>query len=262
MKPMIEKFQVDNSFDLSGKVALITGGGTGIGKACALGMADAGADIVLIGRREKPLKDVFAQIGKIGRRAQYYILDVRDLLSFRKCIDEVIKKFGKIDILLNNAGIVIEKPMEDVDEKIWDEIMDINLKGAFFAAQTVGRVMIKRGYGKIINTLSNCSFVAENGVGIYCASKGGLLLITRSLSLEWAKYGINVNAIAPAFISTPMNEPLKENKDFMECSLRRIPFNRMGQPKEVVGAAIYLASDSASFVNGHVLMVDGGYLAC
>jgi len=194
-KPMMEKFQIDNAFDLTGKVALITGGGTGIGKACALGMAEAGADIILIGRREKKLKDVFVQIGKIGRRVQYYIIDVRDILSFQKCIDEVVKKFGKIDILLNNAGVVIEKPMEDVDEKMWDEIMDINLKGAFFAAQTVGRAMIKQGYGKIINTLSNCSFVAENGVGVYCASnvndrpKGATHVRRNGATLKWQNWG-------------------------------------------------------------------------
>jgi 2-deoxy-D-gluconate 3-dehydrogenase len=255
------KFQYAG-FDLSNRVAIITGGGTGIGKAIALGMAQAGADLVLIGRRIKPLKEVAQQVQAMGRKALYHSADIRKLSHVRSLVRDTVREFGKIDILVNNAAVAINQPMEKVTEKVWDETMDINLKGAFFCAQAVGNVMIQQKKGKIINILSNCSFVAEAGIGAYCASKGALLMITRCLATEWGKYGINVNGIGPAFILTPMNEPLIQDKHFVEWSSNRIPFHRMGKPEEIVGAAIYLASDSASFVNGAVVMVDGGFTAC
>jgi 2-deoxy-D-gluconate 3-dehydrogenase len=189
-------------------------------------------------------------------------VDIRKLAHVRNVVRQTVREFGKIDILVNNAAVAINQPMEKVTEKVWDETMDINLKGAFFCAQAVGKVMIEQKKGKIINILSNCSFVAEAGIGAYCATKGGLLMITRCLATEWGKYGINVNGIGPAFILTPMNEPLIQDKHFVEWSSNRIPFHRMGKPEEIVGAAIYLASDSASFVNGAVVMVDGGFTAC
>jgi 2-dehydro-3-deoxy-D-gluconate 5-dehydrogenase len=246
-------------FDLSDRIAVVTGSGSGIGQAIAIGLAQAGTDLALVDVNEKGLKKTVAQIEQVGRRAVPYVLDVTDLQSASKCVDDIVKQFGKIDILINNAGIVIKSNLEDVTEDEWDKLMDVNLKGAFFFAQAVGRIMIKQKNGKIINTLSNCSFVAEHLLGTYCASKGGLLMLTRCLASEWAKYGINVNGIGPAFIQTPINDPLLKDKEFVETSLSRITFNRMGQPDELVGAAIYLASDSASFVNGAVLMVDGGY---
>lgn len=249
-------------FDLTDQVAIITGGGTGIGKAIALGMAEAGANIVLLGRRERPLKKVATQVRALGRRALCFSVDVRDIPQVRQCVRLSVKEFGKIDILVNNAAVAIHEPLERATLKTWDETMDINLKGAFFCAHAVGQVMIKQKRGKIINILSNCSFVAEAGIGIYCASKGGLLMLTRCLATEWGKYGIHVNGIGPAFILTPMNEPLLKDKHFVEWSTNRIPFHRMGRPDELVGAAIYLASDASSFVNGAVLMVDGGYTAC
>ena len=257
----MSKFQY-RGFDLSDRVAIITGGGTGIGKAIALGMAEAGADLVLMGRRVKPLNEVAKETRGMGRKVICLPVDVRDVSNVRKCVKAVVKEFGKIDILVNNAAIAIHEPLEDATKKTWDQTMDVNLKGAFFCAHAVGKVMIQQKRGKIINILSNCSFVAEAGIGIYCAAKGGLLMITRCLATEWGKYGINVNGIGPAFIRTPMNEPLIEDKHFVEWSSNRIPFHRMGKPDEMVGAAIYLASDAASFVNGAVLMVDGGFTAC
>ncbi len=249
-------------FDLTSRVAMVTGSGTGIGKAIALGMAQAGADVILIGRRIKPLKDVAKQIQNMGRKAVYYSLDVRNLSKIRSCVNAVVRDFGGIDILVNNAAVAKHEDLKEATEKTWNETIDTNLKGAFFFAQAVGKVMIEQRKGKIINILSNCSFVAEAGIGIYCASKGGLLMITRCLATEWGKYGINVNGIGPAFILTPMNEPLLKDKHFVKWSSNRIPFHRMGKPDEMVGAAIYLASDAASFVNGAVLMVDGGFTAC
>jgi 2-dehydro-3-deoxy-D-gluconate 5-dehydrogenase len=257
----MSKFQF-RGFDLSGQVALITGGGTGIGKAIALGMAQAGADLVLMGRRAKPLQETSEEAKAMGRKVVCYAADIRKISEIRNSVEGAIKEFGKIDILVNNAAVATGQKMEDVTEEAWDEIMDINFKGAFFCAQAVGNYMIKRKKGKIINILSNCSFVAEAGIGAYCGSKGGLLMITRCLATEWGKYGINVNGIGPAFILTPMNEPLLKDKHFVEWSTNRIPFHRMGEPNEIVGAAIYLASDAASFVNGAVIMVDGGFTAC
>ncbi len=257
----MNRFQY-RGFDLTDRVAIVTGGGTGIGKAVALGMAEAGADLVLMGRRLRPLNEVARQIRAKGREARCFAADVRDLPGVRRCVKAVVREFGKVDILVNNAAVAIHEPLEDATEKTWDQTMDINLKGAFFCAHAVGKVMIKQKKGKIINILSNCSFVAEAGIGIYCATKGGLLMLTRCLATEWGKYGINVNGIGPAFILTPMNEPLIKDKHFVQWSSNRIPFHRMGRPEELVGAAIYLASDAASFVNGAVLMVDGGFTAC
>jgi 2-deoxy-D-gluconate 3-dehydrogenase len=257
----MNRFQY-RGFDLTDRVAIVTGGGTGIGKAVALGMAEAGADLVLMGRRLRPLNEVARQIRAKGRRALCFAADVRDLPGVRQCVKAVVREFGKVDILVNNAAVAIHEPLEDATEKTWDQTMGINLKGAFFCAHAVGKVMIKQKKGKIINILSNCSFVAEAGIGIYCATKGGLLMLTRCLATEWGKYGINVNGIGPAFILTPMNEPLIKDKHFVQWSSNRIPFHRMGRPEELVGAAIYLASDAASFVNGAVLMVDGGFTAC
>jgi len=257
----MSKFQYQG-FDLTGRVAMVTGSGTGIGKAIALGLAEAGADVVLMGRRVKPLRDVAKQIQGKGRRAVCFPVDVRNLSQVRSCVNAVVRQLGRIDILVNNAAVAIHEELEHSTEKTWNETIDINLKGAFFCAHAVGKVMIKQRKGKIINILSNCSFVAEAGIGIYCASKGGLLMVTRCLATEWGKYGINVNGIGPAFILTPMNQPLLKDKHFVKWSSNRIPFHRMGKPDEMVGAAIYLASDAASFVNGAVLMVDGGFTAC
>lgn len=257
----MSKFQYQG-FDLTDRVAIVTGGGTGIGREIALGMAEAGANIILFGRRERPLGQVAKKIRALGREALCFSVDVRDVPQVRRCVRQSLKEFGKIDILVNNAAVAIHEPLERATLKTWNKTMDINLKGAFFCAHAVGQVMIKQKRGKIINILSNCSFVAEAGIGIYCASKGGLLMLTRCLATEWGKYGIHVNGIGPAFILTPMNEPLLKDKHFVEWSTNRIPFHRMGRPEEAVGAAIYLASDASSFVNGAVLMVDGGYTAC
>jgi len=249
-------------FDLTDRVAIITGGGTGIGEAIAVGMAEAGANVVLFGRRARPLNEVGKKVRAMGREALCFSVDVRDVSEVRRCVRASVKEFGKIDILVNNAAVAIHEPLERATLRTWDKTMEINLKGAFFCAHAVGQVMIRQKRGKIINILSNCSFVAEVGIGIYCASKGGLLMLTRCLATEWGKYGIHVNGIGPAFILTPMNEPLLKDKHFVEWSTNRIPFHRMGRPDELVGAAIYLASDASSFVNGAVLMVDGGYTAC
>jgi 2-dehydro-3-deoxy-D-gluconate 5-dehydrogenase len=256
----MSKFQY-TGFDLSDRVAIVTGSASGIGKAIAVGLAQAGADLALVDVNKEGLTGTAEEIRKIGRKAVAYVVDITDLKAVQAGVDEIEKEFGRIDILMNNAGIVIKSDLKDVTEVEWDKLMNVNLKGAFFFAQTVGKAMMKRKSGKIINTLSNCAFVAEHLLGVYCATKGGLLMITKCLASEWAQYGINVNAIGPAFIKTPINDPLLKDQHFKDWSLNRIPFHRMGEAEEMVGAAVYLASDSSSFVNGAVLMVDGGFTA-
>ena len=249
-------------FDLSGKTIIVTGAGTGIGQAMAVGLAQAGADVVLIGRRSDPLKETEQEVLSQGVKALVLPGDISNLGFQDYAVSETIKTFGKIDVLINNAAVLFKGPIEETTEEVWDTTIDINLKGNFFMALAVGKEMIKRKKGKIINILSNCSFVAEHGIGAYCVSKGGLLLVTRCLATEWGPYGIQVNGIGPAFVRTPMNNPVLADPSFVEWSTNRIPLHRMGQPEETVGAAIYLSSDSSSFVNGAVLMIDGGFTAC
>ncbi|MEE9613273.1 MAG: glucose 1-dehydrogenase [Desulfatiglandales bacterium] len=249
-------------FDLTGKSTIVTGAGTGIGKAIAVGLAQAGADVALIGRRLEPLQETEREVKATGMQALVLQGDISDLDFNSEAVSKTLDTFGKIDVLINNAAVLFKGPIEETTEEIWDTTMNINLKGNFFFALVVGREMIKRKQGKIINILSNCSFVAEHGIGTYCVSKGGLLMTTRCLATEWGPYGIQVNGIGPAFVRTPMNDPVVADPHFVEWSTNRIPLHRMGQPEEMVGAAIYLASDASSFVNGAVLMVDGGFTAC
>ncbi len=249
-------------FELTDKSAIITGAGTGIGKAIAVGLAQAGAHVVLIGRRLEPLQEAEKEVAAAGGKSLVLQGDISDLSFHPQAVSQTVEAFGKIDVLINNAAVLFKGPIEETSEEMWDTTMNINLKGNFFFALAVGREMIKRKQGKIINILSNCSFVAEHGIGTYCVSKGGLLMTTRCLATEWGPYGIQVNGIGPAFVGTPMNDPVLADPHFVEWSTNRIPLHRMGKPEEMVGAAIYLASDAASFVNGAVLMVDGGFTAC
>jgi NAD(P)-dependent dehydrogenase (short-subunit alcohol dehydrogenase family) len=249
-------------FDLDGKSAIVTGAGTGIGKAIAIGLAQAGADVILIGRRAEPLQETEKQVNAAGRKALVLTGDISDLAFNAEAVSKTMEHFAKIDILINNAAVLFKGAIEDTTEDMWDTTMNINLKGNFFFALAVGREMIKRKQGKIINILSNCSFVAEHGIGTYCVSKGGLLMVTRCLATEWGPYGIHVNGIGPAFVRTPMNDPVVADPHFVEWSTNRIPLHRMGKSEEMVGAAIYLSSNASSFVNGAVLMVDGGFTAC
>jgi len=249
-------------FDLTGKSIMVTGAGTGIGKSIAVGVAQAGADVILMGRRPDPLREAEMEVTAQGSRALVIPGDISDLSFQTRAVSEALSAFGKIDVLFNNAAVLFKGPIENTTEEIWDTTIDINLKGNFFLALAVGKEMIKRKKGKIINILSNCSFVAEHGIGAYCVSKGGLLMVTRCLATEWGPYGIQVNGIGPAFVRTPMNDPVLADPSFVEWSTNRIPLHRMGQPDEITGAAIYMASDASSFVNGAVLMVDGGFTAC
>ncbi|RJX32491.1 MAG: glucose 1-dehydrogenase [Desulfarculus sp.] len=249
-------------FDLTGRSCIVTGAGTGIGKAIAVGLAQAGAEVAINGRRPEPLEQTKAEVEAQGVRCLVVAGDISDLGFHGPAVKRVIKAFGKIDVLVNNAAVLYKGPIEETTPEIWDSTIDINLKGNFFFTLAVGKEMIKAKQGRIINILSNCSFVAEHGIGAYCISKGGLLMTTRCLATEWGPYGIQVNAIGPAFVRTPMNNPVLADPSFVEWSTNRIPLHRMGQPEEMVGAAIYLASDAASFTNGTVIMCDGGFTAC
>ncbi len=183
-------------FDLTGKSTIVTGAGTGIGKAIAVGLAQAGADVALIGRRLEPLQETEREVKAIGMQALVLQGDISDLSFNSQAVSKTVDSFGKIDVLFNNAAVLFKGPIEKTTEEEWDTTMNINLKGNFFFALAVGREMIKRKQGKIINILSNCSFVAEHGIGTYCISKGGLLMTTRCLATEWGPYGIQVNGIA------------------------------------------------------------------
>jgi NAD(P)-dependent dehydrogenase (short-subunit alcohol dehydrogenase family) len=248
-------------FDLSGKVAIVTGAGRGMGYHIALALAKYGADLVVCSRTVPELERVGNEIENLGRQVLIQQMDVREVPQIHATVRETVKTFDRIDILVNNAGINIPQWAVDVTEEAWENIFDINVKGLFFCAQAVGKVMIQQGKGKIINISSQSGSVGLLRRAAYCASKGGVNLLTKVLAVEWAKYNITVNAVAPTFIETPMTKPMFQDKDFNDYVLGNIPLGRVGKPEDVVGAVIYLASDASDLVTGHILLVDGGWTA-
>jgi NAD(P)-dependent dehydrogenase (short-subunit alcohol dehydrogenase family) len=250
-----------SSFNLAGNIAVVTGAGKGIGYAVAKGLAQVGANIVAISRTGSDLALLSNEIEHIGRRILTIRCDISSLDQIEKAVELSIQEFGGVDILVNNAGIVKFQSAESVDEKTWDETMGTNLKGLFFCAQKFGKVMIQKRKGKIINVSSILAFTAIENHVVYCASKGGVTMITKSLAVEWGKYGINVNAVAPSFIRTPLSAPNLDNPEMRGWILERCPIGRVGKPEDVVGAVIYLASPASHFVTGETLMVDGGWVA-
>jgi NAD(P)-dependent dehydrogenase (short-subunit alcohol dehydrogenase family) len=248
-------------FSLEGKVAVVTGGTSGIGRAMALGLADAGADVVATGRREQQVNEAAAEIEACGRRSLRISSDVGDRSSLEKLLAATLEAFGKVDILVNCAGIIKRTPTLDLPEEDWNRIIDTNLTGTLRASQIFGRHMIERGYGRIVNIASLNTFVALTEVAAYAASKAGVASLTRSLAVEWSKKGVTVNAIAPGVFRTDINAKLLDSTARGQELLMRTPMGRFGKTEELVGAAIYLASDASSFVTGEVLVVDGGFLA-
>jgi NAD(P)-dependent dehydrogenase (short-subunit alcohol dehydrogenase family) len=249
------------TLDLTGRTAVVIGATSGIGRAIALGLADAGADVVPTGRRAELVESAAREVETRGRRSLVATADVSDAGSLQSLADAAVGKFGKVDILVNAAGRTTRKPTLEVSDREWEEILDTNLTGMLRACRVFGRHMIERRYGRIINIASLTSVVALHEVAAYSASKAGVAALTRSLAVEWAPHGVNVNAILPGVFRTPLNEGLLDGTDRGRELLLRTPMRRFGQPEECAGAAVFLASESASFVTGHLLAVDGGFLA-
>jgi NAD(P)-dependent dehydrogenase (short-subunit alcohol dehydrogenase family) len=248
-------------FDLSGKVALITGGGRGIGEGLALALAEFGADVAVASRTVSEGQDVAARVAALGRRSAAFQVDVTSVASSERLANQVADQFGRIDILVNNAGLNIIKYALDVTEDDWDRVLDTNLKGLFFCCQAVGRLMVAQGSGRIINMASQMAKVGWHKRAAYCASKGGVAQLTKVLAVEWAAHNVTVNAVAPTFVETQMTAKMFEDEAFRQEVLSRIPLGRLGKPQDVAGAVIYLASEAGSLVTGHTLLVDGGWTA-
>jgi len=247
--------------DLTDRTAVVIGATSGIGKAIALALADAGADVVPTGRRAKLTKEAAREIKARGRRSLAMAADVSDPDSLQALADATLEEFGKVDILVNAAGRTVRRPTLEVSDAEWNEIMDTNLTGMLRACRVFGYYMIERRYGRIINIGSLTSVVALYEVAAYGASKAGVAALTKSLAVEWAPHNVCVNAILPGVFRTALNEGLLDGTDRGRELLMRTPMRRFGQPEEVAGAAVFLASEAASFVTGHLLAVDGGFLA-
>ena len=250
---------MSNIFDLGGKVAIVTGANTGIGQAIALSLAAAGADIATVGRT--PAEDTVEKVRALGRKAEIVSADLSSIEPVQRVVDETIEKLGGLDILINNAGIIRRADSVDFTEEDWDAVIDTNLKSTFFLAQAAGRHMLAQGSGKIVNIASLLSFQGGIRVPSYTASKSGVAGLTKLLANEWAAKGVNVNAIAPGYIATNNTAALQADETRNRQIQERIPAGRWGDPSDIGGAAVFLASPAANYIHGHVLAVDGGWLA-
>ncbi len=249
------------ALELHGRNAVVIGGTSGIGRAIAHGLADAGANVVCTSRRQDQVNAAAVEIESKGRKTLRVTSDVSDKSSLESLLAECGEKLGKVDSLVNSAGRTKREPTLDLDEETWDAILETNLTGTLRACQVFGKHMIDNGYGRIINIASLSSFVSLFEVAAYSASKAAVASLTKSLSIEWAKHGVNVNAIAPGVFRTALNQQLLDESPRGQEFLTRTPMGRFGKVEELAGAAVFLASDAASYVTGEVLVVDGGFLA-
>jgi len=249
-----------DQFKLDGKVAIVTGSSQGLGQAIALGLAEAGADIALVDILE--MDDTRKRIGKLGRKCAAITADLGRKESAERIVDTTVKELGGIDILFNNAGIIRRSPFTEFTEKDWDDVMNVNIRGLFFLSQAVARIMIEqRRGGKIVNTASMLSFQGGILVPSYTASKSGVMGLTRLMACELAKHNIQTNAIAPGYMATDNTKPLREDPARNKAILDRIPAGRWGEPEDLQGIAVFLASSASDYLNGYTIAVDGGWLA-
>ncbi len=246
---------------LEGKIAVVTGGTSGIGRALSLGLAEAGADVIASARRQQQVDETAHEIEARGRGTLRLASDVCDRSSLERLLAATLDRFGKIDILVNCAGKIKRTPTLAVSEEEWADILNTNLTGTFRACQVFGKSMLDRGYGRIVNITSLNSYVALSEVAAYAASKSGVASLTRSLAVEWSRQGVTVNAIAPGVFRTSLNANLLDSTQRGQELLMRTPMGRFGKTEELIGAAIFLASDAASFVTGQTIIVAGGFLA-
>ena len=246
-------------FRLDNMTALVTGGGKGLGKAMAKALADAGADVAITSRNKSSLGDAAESLRDSGRKIVTAELDITDIDSIQRCVESVNKELGSIDILINNAGCNVRKPSVDVRPEDWDTVLNTNLKGTFFVSQAVAKGMIQKGFGRIINIGSLTSLYGFAGIAPYCASRGGVLQMTKSLGAEWCQYGINVNCIAPGWFKTDQTGVLFENEAWMKYALEKIPKGRFGKGEDLGGTAVFLASEASEYITGQTIFVCGGF---
>src|SRR5437899_9067869 len=250
------------AFDLTGQVALVTGAARGLGEAISLALAHAGADVALGLRDVKAPGSVASEVAALGRRVLPLQMDVRRLDQIFQAVEETVKTFGRLDILVNNAGLAPENLAENVLEEDFDLTVAVNLKGTFFASQAAGKVMMRQKHGRIINLSSQAGFVALPTESVYCMTKAGIAHLTKCLAVEWGKYNITVNAVAPTFIHTPGTQEYLSVPENRADTVERIAaWHRIGEPMKVAGAVVFLASDAASLITGHTILIDGGWTA-
>jgi NAD(P)-dependent dehydrogenase (short-subunit alcohol dehydrogenase family) len=248
-------------FDLNGQIALVTGAARGLGNACAIALAQAGADVVLGLREAASAPELVQTIRSLGRRVLPLQMDITKRAEIASAVAEAVKHFGRIDILVNNAGIGPPNPVEDVTEEDFDYTLAVNLKGTFFVTQEVGRVMIKQRGGRIVNLSSQAGFVGLPTESVYCMTKAAIAHLTKCVAVEWGRYGITVNAVAPTFIRTPGTVKWLKDDTFRNDLLSKIPLGRVGDPIDVAGAVVFLASPAAALITGATILIDGGFTA-